>query len=586
MNILPSLAPPSSFQVGIRALSRHSARLLIRPLSTASRGLYPDRCSHNNSAPGHAGPLRVLRGSRGPYARQLLPRITVRTAFTFRAIVQYSNLPDSYEDAEGLDFRKEDLTQREVNEIFGSHLNARDANQLLRIIQGRRVAGTLDDPDLQQNTVKYMATDKIKALEYLRKNIPVDEIINAGLRAEDELRYLEEQEQEQIIKDGEEQFKETSPQSTPTASSAAIDETDSTPVSGRLPKAQEGPYGEGAFDRIRKRNEAKYAEQQKREEEERLKREEEEALQNIGTLQTEQAKPRELSPWRKKHMERATSDLAAPPEMKWWERLLPMTAMAVVIWGLCAAFAAFYTPPRRADRVWPEIPPAAATCMGLILANLIIFALWKAPPAWAFFNKYMLVVPATPRPLQLLGAMFSHQSFGHLAGNMVALWFFGIRLHDEIGRGNFLALYVSCGTLGFLSSMFNLVLFRGLSFTTLGASGSVYGIIAAYLWMHRFDEFKILGYPHDPWSGPNGLTFLSVIIGLHVYGMISTSAAAASLDVASHVGGIIAGVLGIEIVQKYMDERERRSQEQTKTLGALDEVLGKVMEPQPPSKDN
>jgi rhomboid-like protein len=573
MNILSSFPSPSSFQIGIRALSRQSERLFrasaTQQLLASSRGFHSGKCL-NYGIGIASSPSRKLRVTPSPC--QLLPRTTIRTVFKFRAIIHYTNLPTSYDDATGLPFRKEDLNQREVNEIFGRHITAKDANTLLRIIHGRRVAGSLDDPDLQHSTAQFQAADKIKALEYLRRNIPVDEIINAGLRAEDELRMLEEQEQERGSEEAEQQFEETSPQDPP--SESPVEENPTAPI-GKLPTnpRSDSPYGESLFDRIRARNQAKQEAEEKRLEEERIECEREEALGNIGTLQTEQAKPKEMRPWVQKHYLEATSDLQAPPEMKAWERLLPMYAMSILVLAGCVVFAIYYVPPRQSKRIWPDIPPAAATVIGLILVNMAVFAAWKFPPMWSMMNRYLILVPATPRPFQLIGAMFSHQTWSHMTFNMVALWFFGVRLHDEIGRSNFLALYFASGTLGFLASMTKLVLFRGLEYTTLGASGAIYGIIVAYFWKHRFDEFKVFGYPPEPLSGPQGLAFLGIIIGLHIFAMFSRNPAARTLDVTSHVGGMIAGGIAIELIQRRIDDKARIRAEKLKSMGMLDKVM-------------
>lgn len=581
MNVFSSLAPPSTVQIGIRAICRQSERRLCaaasRQLSTASR-TFPPQCGIQSKF-GLSSPSVIL-GRNQIRHEQLLPRTTIRTIFKFRATVHYSQLPQDYDDAKGLPFRKEELNRTEAQQIFGPNIPPAKANLLLRVIHGRRVAGTLDDPDLQQNTATFRTEDKIKALEYLRTHIPVDEVINAGLRAEDELRVLEEQEQEQEGEQIEEKHEDSSPLKTHPPPAKEIAEETLT-VASRLPQIQKdtSPYGESLFDKIRKRNIAAQKAEEARLEEERLKKEEEEALQNIGGLQKEQAKPGAMSPWRQKYAERASSNLTAPLEMKAWERLLPATTFTLLVIAACVVLAAFYTPPKRDRRIWPEIPPAAATCIGLILVNVAVFGLWKFPPAWKLLNRYMLVIPATPRPLQLLGALFSHQSAGHMAGNMIALWFFGIRLHDEIGRGNFLALYFASGTLGFLGSMFNLVLWRGIQFTTLGASGAVYGIISAFFWMHRNEEFKVFGYPPDPWSGPTGATFLGLIVGLHVWaGLFSRAAAAMRLDVASHVAGIVAGLVGIEVIQKFMDERARARAEREKAMSKTIDVMEKFVE--------
>ncbi|KAI2616491.1 rhomboid-domain-containing protein [Hypoxylon sp. NC1633] len=566
MPILPSFAPPSSFRLGLRAITGHTGKLLtsISARSFSTRHLPVAPCFQYSSR-GALEPLRVRATS---YSHNLLPRISVRMASRFRATTRYIELLDSYEDSDGLQFRKEDLNQREVNKIFGPHLRAPIANQLLRILHGRRVAGTLNDPYLQENTASFSDADIKKALQYLRANIPVDEVINAGLRAEDELRYLEEQQQG----DGkaEEQSEETGPRN---PSSDTMVQKRIVPAGSRVPKRPkpESPYGESLFDQIRDRNIAKRKEEERQLEEERKKREEEDAKGNIGTLQTQTRKPRELSPFVKKWTERASSDLTEIPTMMAWERLLPSLAMTILVLAGCAAFAVFYTPPRRSDRLWPDIPPAAATCLGLIGFNLTVWITWRLPPMWPLLNRYFILIAATPRPLQLIGAVFSHHKFSHVVPNMVALWFFGTRLHNEIGRGNFLALYVASGAVGFMTSLAHMVLLKGLHFTTLGASGAVYGVVAAFFWLHKYDEFKVLGYPPDPMAGPQGLAFIGLILGLHILPLLSKRAH--GIDIASHLGGLVAGVVGADLVKKRLDEKARIRAERLKSMKALEKVV-------------
>ncbi len=579
MSILPVFSLPSCSRIGLRTIAGSAEQLLrvpgARQLSSIGwTPLTPCRQCH--------GPRRfpslswISRQDRLP--SNLLPRTQVRTVFRFRAITHYTHLPPDYEDAKGLDFRKEDLSQREVNAIFGGFISARSANQLLKIIHGRRVAGTLDDPDLQQNTSHYTIDHKTKALEYLRENIPVDEIINAGLRAEDELGALEEQ--DESGRGVEEEPKGSSSQSP--SSEAQVEET--ARHTGRLPlrPKSDSPYGVSNFDKIRAENIAKREAEERRLEEERKSREEEEQTKgNTGTLQTYEQKPREMSPRMKKYMERGMSKLEAPPEMKVWERLLPSFAMTILICGIATVFAVYYQPPRNSQRLWPDVPPAAATCFGLIGINLVVWMLWKMPPLWPVLNRYFILIAATPRPLQLLGALISHQSIGHLTGNMVLLWIFGTRLHDEIGRGDFLALYFASGVVGFMVSLADLVLRRGLGATSLGASGSVYGLVAAFFWLHRFDEFKILNYPPDPLSGPQGLAFIGFLLGLHILGMFSKRGH--RIDIASHLGGMAAGAVGVELVKRRMDERARVHAERMKTMDALNKIMEKTDQQAPTS---
>ncbi|KAI0206213.1 hypothetical protein F4808DRAFT_406442 [Astrocystis sublimbata] len=570
MPILPVPAPSSSFTVGLRAVVRAADSRLVVFVALPSARLYsasrfPSRqpCTQHSSW-GVARPFKPLYETTPP---TLPSHVRRRSLFRFRVVTHYINLPDSYTDAEGLPFRREDLSQREVNRIFPTNLQAERANLLLKILHGRRVAGTLDDPSLAWNTRDFRANDQKKALEYLRKHIPVDEVLNAGLRAEDELQTIEQE------GSGVDELSENSQATAEPHSPLGGPEEDVIAPTGRLPKkpGSDSPYGESNFDRIRAKNIARREAEEARLEEERRLDEELLGKENVGTLQTEQAKPRELSEWTRKYMERATSDFEAPPEMSARQRLLPTIALTAVIVAGSVIFAILYEAPPSSRRLFPDIPPAAATCLALIAANLAIWGLWKFPPAWALFNKYMILVVATPRPLQVLGAMFSHQSFGHLATNMVCLWFFGTRLHDEIGRGNFLALYCASGTIGFATSLVHLVLRGSLGMTSLGASGAIYGILTAFFWMHKFDEFKIFGYPPDPLSGPQGLGFIGLILGIHLIPFFWKRVS--NIDIVSHLGGMLAGLVGIDLARYYTDYKSRMRAQRLASAGVVEPVI-------------
>jgi rhomboid-like protein len=55
-------------------------------------------------------------------------------------------------------------------------------------------------------------------------------------------------------------------------------------------------------------------------------------------------------------------------------------------------------------------------------------------------------------------------------------------VHDDIGRGNFLALYFSSGVIASFTSLSSYVFRNFLVTSSLGASGAVAGVIAAYCW--------------------------------------------------------------------------------------------------------
>ena len=80
-------------------------------------------------------------------------------------------------------------------------------------------------------------------------------------------------------------------------------------------------------------------------------------------------------------------------------------------------------------------------------------------------------------PLQWLLSMFMHADFGHLFGNMVFLWIFGLVIEGKIGWWRFLLCYVG---IGFVQSAGEqtLQLMLGGEGGSLGASTAIYGIMA------------------------------------------------------------------------------------------------------------
>ena len=95
--------------------------------------------------------------------------------------------------------------------------------------------------------------------------------------------------------------------------------------------------------------------------------------------------------------------------------------------GLSVLFAQNYVPPPNSARLWPDMPPAAATVIGLIIANSIVLVAWRLPPAWRLLNKHFLSTPVYPSAMSILGNVFSHQELQHFLANMVVLWFIGTK---------------------------------------------------------------------------------------------------------------------------------------------------------------
>ncbi|OBR15762.1 Rhomboid-like protein [Colletotrichum higginsianum IMI 349063] len=451
----------------------------------------------------------------------------------------YVDLPLDYKDKDGLRFRAKDLSAAEVRAVFGPSLKPAAANRLLRIMQGRRVAGTLDDPAFGVNTADFTPQQRDAALVYLRKLVPVDEVLNAGLRAEDELALLEKELEKGV--DG-----EASDAKTPSL------ENETTETASEKVYTADPVYGYSAFDAIRAKNQAKAAEEERRLAEEEAERQRNNP--NAGPPAPLSLSRPPMSARMQKWTEQASSDLAAPPQLSLAERLLPSAAVVLLLVGMLAAFAAVYTPPRDVDRLYPEVSASTATVGALIGLNALVALAWRVPPLWKFLNRYFVLVHGMPRAVTMVTAGFSHSSLGHLAANMVALWFTGTALHEEVGRAGFLAIYLGSGAVGMLGSLVAYTLRGMLTVSTVGASGSVFGVATAFFWTHRFDSFKMFDLPPDPMNGPQGLGFIALILGFHVYAFLRRGPQ--TIDLPSHLFGMLAGAVGVELFKKREAPRD------------------------------
>ena len=500
--------------IGVRCLSGTSTHL--RTTAPSCRKLWPRPRIHVPT-----GPLCQLYGSRTLFSS---PKV----------ICNYEDLPRDYRDQAGISFSAEELSDEQIRTIFGPGFTAAAGNRLLRILHGRRVAGTLDDPAFAVHTAQFSDDQIARGLAYLRKTLSVNEVMNAGLRAEDELNQMDRETAEREAQEKVEGEGETA------EGTSSLGEAD--PV-----------YGRSSFDRMRARNIAKQKAKDKAAEEERLRKEAEEGAGVSGPLARREDGSRAIvNPKVAEYYEKAQSDLEAPPEMKAWERILPSATVVALVLGFLTAVAMVYEEPMARYRLLHDMSTAHATVGTLIALNALVFLGWRIPPLWSSFNKYMIFVVATVRPVTLFTAVFSHTKLSHMLVNMIPLWFIGTALHEELGRADFLALYLGCGAMGFLGSLVTYTLRGWLTVTSLGASGATLGLCSAYFWEHRNDGFKIFGLPND---GVHGIVFLAMITALQMAAFGRTRKL--RVDIASHLSGIAAGIAGIEAINRSARKGER-----------------------------
>lgn len=130
---------------------------------------------------------------------------------------------------------------------------------------------------------------------------------------------------------------------------------------------------------------------------------------------------------------------------------------------------------------------------------------------------------------RFLTAAFLHFGFGHLLNNMVLLICSGPILERALGPLKFLLLYLCAGVGGnALSCMRRLI--RGDYAVAAGASGAIFGIIGALLWVviRNNGRYRTLNN--------KGLLFL-IAVNL-IYGFTTEG-----VDNGGHIGGLLTGFL-------------------------------------------
>ncbi|MET1058403.1 MAG: rhomboid family intramembrane serine protease [Nocardioides sp.] len=154
---------------------------------------------------------------------------------------------------------------------------------------------------------------------------------------------------------------------------------------------------------------------------------------------------------------------------------------------------------------------------------------------------------------QLMTSTFLHVDVWHIGFNMVALWFLGPQLEMAIGRARFLALYLISGLAGSACVYW----LSGEQTSTLGASGAVYGLMAALLIV----AFKVGGQVQTI------LTWIGINVAFTFLGGFSWQ---------GHLGGFLGGAA---VMALYVySPRERRTPVQVTGLALITlMVLGSIV---------
>ncbi|HVS32638.1 MAG TPA: rhomboid family intramembrane serine protease [Thermoanaerobaculia bacterium] len=149
--------------------------------------------------------------------------------------------------------------------------------------------------------------------------------------------------------------------------------------------------------------------------------------------------------------------------------------------------------------------------------------------------------------ITLLTSLFLHGGFVHLIGNMIYLWVFGDAVENAFGHARFFVFYIAFGALG---SLAHTVAFSQSPVPSIGASGSIAGILGAFLVLAPRARIVTLLPLVVYWAmlEIRAALFLPVWFLMQFFnGFLSLSSARGTQEVAgvawwAHVGGFVCGV--------------------------------------------
>ena len=139
------------------------------------------------------------------------------------------------------------------------------------------------------------------------------------------------------------------------------------------------------------------------------------------------------------------------------------------------------------------------------------------------------------RVWQPLTYMFLHANFMHVGFNMLALWMFGVEVEHAWGSKKFLTYYLICGLGGAAAHLFVSPLLGLPPAPLVGASGAVFGILAAFGLM--FPDRMIYFYFFIPMRAKY---FVLLYLGLELFSGIRGGD---NIGHFAHLGGAIAGMI-------------------------------------------
>lgn len=191
----------------------------------------------------------------------------------------------------------------------------------------------------------------------------------------------------------------------------------------------------------------------------------------------------------------------------------------------------------------------------VIVANILVFLQSLTHPE--SYNQLIQTYGLVPKEviggeniLSLVTSMFLHADIIHLGLNMLFLLVSGDAVERELGSSHFLGFYLACGI---IAGLFHSYLNSASAIPTIGASGAIFGVLAAFAILFPFRWLlKLFGFIPIPLPA-----ILFVFITILTETAYVSSGVVESVAHTAHVGGFLTGVfLTLLFIPKKRAEKE------------------------------
>ncbi|MBP1990350.1 rhomboid family intramembrane serine protease [Paenibacillus eucommiae] len=186
----------------------------------------------------------------------------------------------------------------------------------------------------------------------------------------------------------------------------------------------------------------------------------------------------------------------------------------------------------------------------LILANIVMLILMEISGSsqesitLLKFGALFDLPDIQPEAWRYVSAIFLHIGVTHLLFNCFALCVFAPPLELMLGKWRYALLYVVCGIFGNLMSQW----MHKDYFVSAGASGAIFGIYGAYLFLALFRKDIIDSQTKKTIATIIGVGFISSIVVPNV-------------DLYAHLGGFIGGLVVMALISLSIRRRYRKRME-------------------------